>query len=156
MSYLAVLVIKYICNKLQIRDLSERLYNYNSINVFLAAVFLFLYFRNLNIKNSKIINIVSKIAPLAFGVYIIHEQIVLRKVLYLQILGLDQLWNNAMQLVILPVVSFAIFFVCIIIERITKNTIQKSIYDFLEKIYLKLKQTKCYENIQYKILQKLQ
>ena len=153
-SYLLILTIQYICNILQISDISERLYNYNFITVFLASVFLFLYFKNMEVKNSKIVNIVSKVAPLTFAVYIIHEQSILREILYLKILDLDRFWNNAVQFVVIPLTVIGIFLICILIERITQNTIQKWIYNVLEKIYLRLKTTQCYQKIQAKILQK--
>ena len=134
--------------------MASRLYNYNFITVFISSEFLFLYFKNIEIRNSKIINIVSKIAPLTFAVYIIHEQTVLREILYLDILNLDQLWNNAMQLVIIPVIVIMIFLICILLEKVTQNTIQKWIYNILEKFYLRLKSTRCYQKIQYKLLQR--
>ena len=153
-AYLLILLIKYICNKFQISDMSTRLYNYNFITVFLASVFLFLYFKNINVKNLKVINMVSKIAPLTFAVYIIHEQVVLRGIMYLDILNLDQIWNNPIQLIIIPVTVIGIFLVCILIEKFTKNTIQKYIYNVLEKIYLRTKKNKYFQNYKSKILQK--
>lgn len=152
--YLLILIIEYICGKFQVMNMSAKLLKYNFITVFLASVFLFLYFKNMEVKNSKIINIVSKVAPLTFAVYIIHEQVVLKKVLYLDILNLDRVWNNALQFVVIPLTAIGIFLICILIERITQNTIQKWIYNILEKIYLRLKTTKCYRKIQTKILQK--
>ncbi len=146
--------LEYIDFLMETVGLASRLYNYNFITVFISSVFLFLYFKNIEIRNSKIINIVSKIAPLTFAVYIIHEQTVLREILYLDILNLDQLWNNAMQLVIIPVIVIMIFLICILLEKVTQNTIQKWIYNILEKFYLRLKSTRCYQKIQYKLLQR--
>lgn len=97
---------------------------------------------------------VSKIAPLTFAVYIIHEQVVLRGIMYLDILNLDQIWNNPIQLIIIPVTVIGIFLVCILIEKFTKNTIQKYIYNVLEKIYLRTKKNKYFQNYKSKILQK--
>lgn len=148
-TYLLVLGIQYICTKLQISDISERMYNYNFITVFLSSLCLFLYFKNINIKNTKIINIISKIAPLTFGVYIIHEQVILRETLYLNILNLDQFWNNSIQFVVIPITAITIFLICTLIEKMTKNTIQTLIYNCLEKIYLKLKETRRYKNKVY-------
>lgn len=153
-NYLLILIMEYICGKFQVMNMSAKLLKYNFITVFLASVFLFSYFKNMEAKNSKIINIVSKIASLTFGVYIIHEQVVLRGILYLDILNLDRVWNNALQFIIVPATAIVIFLICMLIERITQNTIQKWIYNILEKIYLRLKTTKCYQKIQTKILQK--
>ena len=153
-TYIAYLIIGYLCKVLNIEDITSRLLNYNFITVFLASVFLFLYFKNLEIKNLKVINIVSKITPLTFAVYIMHEQVVLRDILYLDILNLDQFWNKPIQFVIIPITAITIFLICILIEKITQPTIQKWIYNILEKIYLGFKNTKCYQKIQYKLLKK--
>ena len=153
-TYIAYLIIEYLCKMLNIENITPRLLNYNFITVFLASVFLFLYFKNLEIKNLKVINIVSKIVPLTFAVYIIHEQVVLRDILYLDILNLNQFWNNPLQFVIIPIIAITIFLICILIEKITQPTIQKWIYNILEESYLSLKNTRCYQKIQYKLLQK--
>lgn len=155
-TYVAYLIIRYVCNLLSIQDMASRLYNYNFVTIFISSVFLFLYFKNIKIRNSKIINVVSKIAPLTFTVYIIHEQTVLREILYLDILNLEQLWNNVTQLVIIPFIIIGIFLICILVERVTQSTIQKWIYNILEKFYLRLKNNICYQKIQYKLLQKYQ
>ena len=155
-SYISFLVIKYICSIIQITDLSSNLYNYNFITVFLAAVFLFLYFKNLKINGKKFKNLIAKIAPLTFAVYIIHEQVVLRKILYSDILKLNTICNNLIQILIIPLVVIIIFLICILIERITKDTIQKRIVNLLEKIYNRFKETKFYEVIQFKLLQNQQ
>lgn len=153
-NYISFLLIKYMCNIIQITDMSTMLYHYNFVTVFLASVFLFMYFKNLEVKEGKFKNLVIKIAPLTFAVYIIHEQVVLREILYLDILKLNTVWNNWIQFLVIPIVVIVIFLVCIIIERITNNTIQKGIINLLGKIYHKLKETKFYKTIQLKLLQK--
>ena len=50
-------------------------FKYNSILVFLASVFLFLYFLNLKISSKIIIRISLFLSPLSFGVYLVHDQI---------------------------------------------------------------------------------
>lgn len=145
--------INYMSNVINIQDFSIRLYNYNFITVFIATVFLFLYFKNLNIKNMKLNNLINKIAPLTFAVYIIHTQIVLNEVLYFDILKLNILWNNWIQILIIPLVTIGIFIICILIERVTKDTIQKRIVNLVGKIYNGFKETKFYKIIQFKLLQ---
>lgn len=53
--------------------------SYNSIWVVLEAVFLFLFFKNLKIKNNILIKIISFISPLVFSVYLISENGLFRK-----------------------------------------------------------------------------
>ncbi len=151
-SYFLLLTIIYICNTLNIKDLSGKVYAYNFVTTFIASVFLFLYFKNLNIKNDIIIKIISRVAPLTFGVYLIHDHSVLAPKLYLEILNLDYWWNNELQFIIIPCVAIGIFVICIIIEKITQTTIQKWIYNFLKKIYLSLRKTKICKKLYSKIL----
>lgn len=151
-SYGLVILVQYICNKLHFLDMSERIYNYNFFTIFLASVFLFLFFKNINIKSLKVTNLVSKIVPLTFGVYIIHEQVVLRNYLYLNILHLNDFWNKITQFIIIPSTAIVIFLICLVIEKITKNTIQKFICNKLEKIYLAInKRVKNIRKFKYEI-----
>lgn len=147
LSFCLVLAIQCICDSIHVSDISERLYNYNFIFVFLASLFLFLYFKNINIKNNKLINLVFKLSPLVFGVYIIHEQVVLRGTLYLNILNLDCLWNNPLQFVIIPLITIVIFLVCILIEKITQGTIQNVIKIKFKKIYINIEKSKFYKKV---------
>lgn len=47
--------------------------DYNNILVYFGALFLFMAFLNLNIKNSVVKKVVLFISPLTFAVYLIHE-----------------------------------------------------------------------------------
>lgn len=74
---------------------TDIMYNYNFILVFLASVFLFLFFKDIQIKSEKISKIIAYISSLTFGVYLIHEHKVLREnVLYNKILH-TELWKNS-------------------------------------------------------------
>lgn len=138
-SYIVYIALNYTFKVLNLDYNVSRLLNYNFITVFLSSIFLFLYFKNLEIKKLKVINIISKVAPLTFAVYIIHEQIVLRDILYLDILQLGRFWNNPIQFVIIPITTIVIFFLSVILEKITQQTIQKWIFNILNRVYLKVK-----------------
>ena len=137
-SFLVSLFIKYLSAKFNFYDFSTSLFGYNTFTVFLASIFLFLYFKNINIKSTKIKIWAGKIVPLTLGVYVIHEQSVLRKILYFDILNLDIWWNDIYQMIVIPIFIILVFFICILIEKITINTFQKWIFNILEKIYLKM------------------
>lgn len=49
------------------------LYNYYSFTVVIAAVSLFILFKNLVINNKLIIKIINFFAPTTFAIYLIHE-----------------------------------------------------------------------------------
>lgn len=132
-SYLSMLVIQHVCNIIQIRDISGRLFSYNFVTVFIASVCLFLYFKNMKINNFRITNYISKIVPLLLAVYIIHEQVVLVRFLYIDLLKLNLFWNTPMQFLIIPTTAILIFLICILIEKITNITIQKWMYNIVIK-----------------------
>lgn len=144
-AYFLVLIIKYICNMLNINDLSEKIYAYNFLTTFMASVFLFLYFKDLKIKKDIIIKIVKKITPLTLGVYLIHEHFVLSSKLYLELLNLDNWYNNVWQFIVIPITVIGIFLICIIIEKITQITIQKWLYDLGKNISIRLKKMKIFK-----------
>ena len=154
-TYIAYIGLNYTLKVLNLDYNVSRLLNYNFITVFLASIFLFLYFKNLKIKSLKVINTICKIAPLTFAVYLIHEQTVLRNILYLDLLNLKRFWNKPIQFVVIPITALAIFLLCIIIEKITQQTIQKWIYNFLNHCYTKIKETKCYQKIKQGLLKKV-
>ncbi len=53
-------------------------YEYNAPFTIIGAVALFLAFRNMNIKGEKISKVINCIAGLTFGVYLLHEHVLLR------------------------------------------------------------------------------
>lgn len=116
-------VLKYLSVKLNVKDISEKLLFYNMPLVLISSVFLFLYFNTIKIKNKNINNIILKIAPLTFAVYLIHEQFTLRTVLYKNILHTEICYHNPYAIFIIIGSVFAIFIVCILIEYIRRKTI---------------------------------
>lgn len=96
----------------------DRLYWYNSITVLLSSIFLFLFFKGLSIKNKKLSMIIKKITPLMLGVYLVHENIFIRKVLYSKIFNLG-LYANLNALLLFPIITILtliIFSSCCIID----------------------------------------
>ncbi len=53
-------------------------YHYNHIFVFLSSVGLFMFFKQLKIKDGWFASLVCKIAPYTLGVYLLHEHIYVR------------------------------------------------------------------------------
>lgn len=60
----------------------KALMQYNSVTVVLASVFLFDFFVHLNIKSSIFRGFIGFFAPLTFGVYLVHEQIEVKSLLW--------------------------------------------------------------------------
>lgn len=101
----------------------DRLYWYNSILVLFSSISIFLFFKNINI-NSKIINrLIYFISPLTFGVYLIHENIFVRKVLYNNFFHVAKYGDYGLLIFLLIVLleAILIFIVCILIEYLRKK-----------------------------------
>lgn len=118
-------------------------YSYNFIFVLFASVFLFLYFLNINIKNKIITKIILFVAPLTFGVYLIHENPLVRTKLWDFISKVFVGCSNKKILIYAILISLIIFAFCVLIDLIRSilfKPINKYIYNskFLNKISLKV------------------
>lgn len=91
---IGMLVSDFVGNFLGIGISREKFIQYNNIFVLMESIALFMFFKQLNIKNIKIIKIVEFIAPLTLAVYLIHEQSQLRTVLYNKILHTEICYHN--------------------------------------------------------------
>lgn len=118
---------------LQLNKMIEPGNKYNNPFLILAAIGLFFTFKNMNFS-SKLIN---KLAPLAFGVYLIHNHYLIRKIFFEDaIQQITNLYRENYMLVIgaLAFFSILVFIVCLGIERIRQlictplvNAIEKKI-----------------------------
>ena len=59
-------------------DYYKVFYEYNAPFTIAGAVALFLVFRNMNIKGEKVSKVINYVAGLTFGVYLLHEHVLLR------------------------------------------------------------------------------
>lgn len=116
--YFSRIILWKICEKgiLSSSTSCDIFYRYNSITVALSSIYLFLFFKNINIKILK--NIVLKVAPLTLAVYIIHETPLVRNILYTNILHTNLVNNIKKFILALPIACFAIFIVCCGIETV--------------------------------------
>ena len=90
-------------------------YRYNSFVVLLMSVFLFLTFQNLKLNNEKVQNVIRIAAPLTMGVYLIHDNVHARQIVWQGIHGLNP--DMAAPFIVVGY-SLAIFIICLIIEKI--------------------------------------
>lgn len=105
----------------------SKFYTYNSIVQLVSAVSLFIFFKDIDIKNNILKKSVKFIAPLTLGVYLIHDNFLVRRELYNGIFDSYNYTNKNIFLFITISVGsvILIFSVCIIIEyiRVTLFTI---------------------------------
>ncbi len=97
-------------------DYSMVFYHYNSITILLSSIFVFLVFKNLNIKNNIIKKIITILAPSTFGVYLIHENSNIRNILYNDILHSNNYLNSNKYIAIAFLSIISIYIVCTIID----------------------------------------
>lgn len=75
-------------------------YPFNGLSkapILICAVFMFGFFKNLSIGYNKIINIV---AGTTFGVYLIHENLLLNKVIWHRLFRMDELVESPFMILI--------------------------------------------------------
>lgn len=96
------------------------------VNIFLVAVLLLAGFSKINIGKNKIINL---IASATFGVYLIHDEKLMRPFLWDRLFKVNEYSESKMLIPYSIAVILLVFISCIVIELIRANT--------LEKLYMK-------------------
>ena len=96
-----------------------------SIFVFVVAICLFLLFKQLNIKNSKIINL---LASLSFGIYLFHDNFLLRDILWIKIFNVNNYYNSKLFLLYGIGIVILIYFIGGIIEYIRKKIFDDKLF----------------------------
>jgi len=92
--------------------------SYVSVPITIAAISLFLFFRDVNIKNSLCKKVICFVSPLTFGVYLISENIWLRSLLYTKILHISLYLKSPNIVFIIPFSIIAIFVASMLIEKV--------------------------------------
>lgn len=94
--------------------------SYISVPITIAAISLFLFFREVEIKNSLSIKLIYFISPLTFGVYLISENIWFRSVLYTKMLNTNSYLKSPAIVYIIPASIIAIFVGSMLMEQVRK------------------------------------
>ena len=98
----------------------------------LAVVCLFEFFKNLNMKNHKLINI---IASTTFGIYLIHDSSIGRTLICTKIFHcLDYQYNSVYFPLFAILTASLVFISCSIIDYLRQLFIEKRIISFMNKI----------------------
>ncbi len=116
--------------------------NYNNVITLIEAIAVFLFFKQLKIKNTYMQKIILTISPLTLGVYLIHENPIIRGLLWKQWLKPHIYLDSWKVFAVLVIDVFLIFIVSCMIDKIrmllfkffrVENIINK-IWDILNKI----------------------
>ena len=109
------------------------IYSRNSLFIIMISTGMFISFLNKN-WYSNIINIISSCV---FGVYLLHDNYLIRKVLW-NFVDNSKYITSPYLIIHMLIVTIIIFILCIIIEFIRKNTIQKIVDKYVDKYITKL------------------
>lgn len=96
----------------------DRFLDFSNILNFISTICLFLYFREIKMKNTSVNKIIGKISPLMFGIYLIHDNMYIKPYIWRKGLGVYS-YATSDNLVIHFILSvILVFCVCAIIEYI--------------------------------------
>ena len=87
----------------------------NTIYTLVVSIYIFNIFSKLNLKYNKIIN---SIASSTFGVYLLHENFLVRPCLWHKIFHVHTLMNNKLFSVEVLLISLVVFVVCVVFDKI--------------------------------------
>ncbi len=118
--------------------------------IILIAISIFNAFNKINMENNKFINSISSCV---FGVYLIHDNKCIRNVLWTKILRVPDYVNSNLLILHIIVSVLLVFIVCIIIEFVRKNTIEKVTDKLIDKTCKYVENA--YNKIFYKLCNKL-
>lgn len=109
----------------------------HSLFLFLAALGLFMLFKNINIGSIKIINL---FASGTFAVYLIHDNHLMEDVLWKDILNVKTLYDSAAFPVYAFLIIITIFVLCTLIDLLRQRLLEKPIFKlkFINKICAKI------------------
>jgi len=99
-------------------------YSYNHILTLIASLSLFFAFKYWQPKEGKLIQFLCKIAPYTFGVYLIHENIVIRN-LWPGWFGVGRVQDSLLFVPYMLLVIVCVFAVCMTIDAVRKVVFDK-------------------------------
>lgn len=106
-------------------DNSKYFVAYDNIFMVLAAVSLFMFFKNLHFKNNIIINTIAKTA---FGVYLIHDHCILRSKIWGSWIDIKQLQSGLSVIFGGLIIAVCIYVICSLIDWIRILLIEKPLF----------------------------
>ena len=122
-----VIIITY--NSKEDFNIFSKIIQYSRMNnwlILLFSIFIFLFFKNLNLKNNRIVNYMGKTS---FAVYLFHDNL-FKDYFWKNICKVDVFYNaNALALIMhLLICTITIYFVVAIIEYLRKKIIEDNIF----------------------------
>lgn len=134
-TFLSALLIDIIgLHNYNIAKCATHFYGKNQLPILMISVCLFMAFKKLIIRNNKFIN---KIALTTFGVYLIHDNPVMRGFIWDNLFK-TYLYSNSRYLIIYSIaVALAIYMVCSIIDFIRINSAERIVAKIIDIIIIR-------------------
>lgn len=110
--------------------LADRMNTTNDITIIIAAVFIFAGFKNLRLKNSRLLN---EIAASAFGVYLIHNTTYFLHALYVDLFRSPEFIHSKWLILHVPATVAGIYTICTVIDLFYRHVIEKQLMKFVDK-----------------------
>ena len=128
----------YFCSVLVPIDYNMSSYNFQSkhnVCLFTFSLFIFLLFRKIKLGEIKIINLISSTT---FGVYLLHDNLIVRKTIWNDIFKIDELYRTD-KFVSVSLLSVAVVFLCCsLIDLIRTYLFERPLFRLLDKPLVKL------------------
>nr|WP_207717962.1 acyltransferase [Clostridium beijerinckii] len=102
----------------------------NSLPMFICSISLFLYFKKLDIGSKKIINSISLTT---FGIYLIHDNNLVRSYLWEHIAKNNSFYNSRWLSLHAIITISLVFFICMVIEGMRINFVEKPAMKFWDR-----------------------
>lgn len=109
----------------------------NKLPILVCAISLFLGFQSLSLRNNRLINV---IASATFGVYLIHDNALMRIFLWERIFNNASYANSQYMIFHAIIVCMIVYFSCTVLELIRLHLIEKPIFKVLEPKLEKIRQ----------------
>lgn len=90
--------------------------SFNSVTIFLASIFLFLAFREIEISPRFLGKCILTVSPNVFGIYLIHDHNDIRSLIWNEIFHCSEWGTSAAMILKIIGASMTVFVICLLIE----------------------------------------
>lgn len=102
-----------------------------------CAYSLFMFFKNMNLGEIKVINM---IAGTTFGIYLIHDSMILRPVIWEKLFKINIVYSKGLYPVYIIGIVLLIFVTCMVIDIIRKKVFEGPMIKLADKVIAKAKE----------------
>lgn len=150
MMNIMTIVLELLATKIEIfAKVENYVSNINSPFVLVLTILIFTIFKSLKVKNNRIIN---KIASTTFGIYLIHENVFLRDIIWEQLVNGNKYISSPFLILNAVGGVVGVFLLAMVIDFIIEKLIINSLIKIMSKIYHKIRQKNIYSKIENKIM----